>query len=140
MQIFVRADRTYTLNVDETTTIASAAKQLEALTSIPQHTQLLLRSNQIVDSDAALRALERDSLLHISHRIIGGAPKKKCQKTDCTSPALRGLSCSFCEKAFCGRHRLLEEHSCGGLQDCKKQLHERNREKLESERCVASRV
>lgn len=45
--------------------------------------------------------------------------------------------CGFCSKRFCSKHRLLESHSCEGLEDCKKESHERNAEKLNGERTMA---
>lgn len=48
--------------------------------------------------------------------------------------------CSFCTGKFCGKHRLLEDHKCEGLEDCKKESHERNAERLIKERTVVVKV
>jgi len=72
--------------------------------------------------------------------IRGGMPPKKirCNFKDCRDAAQRIVGdCSFCSGHFCGKHRLLEDHKCEGLEDCKKASHERNAEKLNSERTVA---
>ncbi|KAH6609640.1 hypothetical protein Trco_002986 [Trichoderma cornu-damae] len=76
-------------------------------------------------------------------------PKKlRCTAKDCREPAQRIVGdCTFCNGHFCGKHRLLEDHKCSGLEDtlaspvsdiayiqCKKQSHERNAAQLEAER------
>lgn len=51
--------------------------------------------------------------------------KNRCTFKDCISAPLRGVGdCGFCEGHFCSKHRLLEQHDCVGLQNCKQQLHE----------------
>ena len=52
-------------------------------------------------------------------RLRGGAPKKKrCTFRDCTSlPQNIVGDCSFCDGHYCGKHRLLEDHKCPGLED-----------------------
>jgi len=63
-------------------------------------------------------------------------PRKiKCKAADCREIAQRIIGhCGFCSKDFCGKHRLLEDHKCAGLEDCKKESHELNAAKLNSER------
>lgn len=94
------------------------------------------------------------------------APKRvRCNAKECREPAQRIVGdCGFCNGHFCGKHRLLEDHKCSGLEDvsfplslkcyplfvfkecfgltlvvfgeiqCKKQSHERNAAQLEAER------
>lgn len=94
------------------------------------------------------------------------APKKvRCTFQDCKDQPQRiAGDCSFCNGHFCGKHRLLEDHKCTGLDDvgdhyhgsahpclaavgwgertrradvglqCKKESHERNAARLESEK------
>ncbi|KEY67077.1 hypothetical protein S40285_03854 [Stachybotrys chlorohalonatus IBT 40285] len=64
------------------------------------------------------------------------APKRiRCNAKECREPAQRIIGdCGFCSGHFCGKHRLLEDHKCTGLEDCKKQSHARNAAQLESER------
>lgn len=51
--------------------------------------------------------------------------RKRCSAKSCISLPLRNVGdCSFCEGHFCSRHRLLEQHNCVGLKNCKEQLHE----------------
>ncbi|RFU80912.1 an1-type zinc finger [Trichoderma arundinaceum] len=63
------------------------------------------------------------------------AKKLRCTAKECREPAQRIVGdCTFCNGHFCGKHRLLEDHKCSGLEDCKKQSHERNAAQLEAER------
>ncbi|KAJ0115171.1 hypothetical protein J7T55_001581 [Diaporthe amygdali] len=63
-------------------------------------------------------------------------PKKiRCSFQGCKDQPQRiAGDCSFCNGHFCGKHRLLEDHKCTGLDDCKKESHERNAARLESEK------
>jgi predicted nucleic acid binding AN1-type Zn finger protein len=64
------------------------------------------------------------------------APKRiRCNAKECREAAQRIVGdCGFCNGHFCGKHRLLEDHKCTGLEDCKKQSHERNAAQLNAER------
>lgn len=64
------------------------------------------------------------------------APRKpRCNFKDCKEAAQRIVGdCSFCNGHYCSKHRMLEAHSCTGLEDCKKESHARNADKLNSER------
>ncbi|KAJ5314360.1 Arp2/3 complex subunit [Penicillium atrosanguineum] len=66
------------------------------------------------------------------------APRKpRCNFKECKEAAQRIVGdCSFCAGHFCSKHRMLEAHSCSGLEDCKKESHARNADKLNSERTV----
>jgi predicted nucleic acid binding AN1-type Zn finger protein len=62
-------------------------------------------------------------------------PKVKCSFEECRLPAQRIVGdCSFCEGSFCKNHRLLEDHDCQNLEDCKKALHAANAMQLNKER------
>lgn len=63
------------------------------------------------------------------------AKKIRCSVAKCRTEALRIVGdCDFCKGHFCASHRILEDHKCSGLEDCKKQSHERNAAQLEAER------
>jgi len=72
-------------------------------------------------------------------------PKKKsnkprCSKDGCKAPAQPIVGdCGFCQKRFCGKHRMLESHNCEGLADARKADKDRNTAKLEGERTVMLR-
>ncbi|KAF7779083.1 hypothetical protein Agabi119p4_3428 [Agaricus bisporus var. burnettii] len=85
-------------------------------------------------------------LLHrLSRRSIMPA-KKRCQfqintASQCSSAALRIVGeCPHCRAQFCSSHRLPEHHNCSKLEDCRQQAFDRNKNKLESERTVASKM
>ncbi|PKY08905.1 hypothetical protein P168DRAFT_314948 [Aspergillus campestris IBT 28561] len=61
--------------------------------------------------------------------------KPRCNFKECKEAAQRIVGdCSFCSGHFCSKHRMLEAHSCTGLEDCKKESHARNADKLNNER------
>jgi len=72
-------------------------------------------------------------------------PKKKsnkprCSKDGCKAPAQPIVGdCGFCQKRFCGKHRMLESHNCEGLEDARKADKDRNAAKLEGERTMMLR-
>ncbi|KAI4201475.1 MAG: hypothetical protein LQ350_003234 [Teloschistes chrysophthalmus] len=87
--------------------------------------------------------LPPDATISVTLPLRGGAPppnknmKTRCTFKDCKEPAQRIVGdCSFCQGHFCGKHRMLEDHRCSGLEDCKKESHERNADKLNSERTM----
>lgn len=47
------------------------------------------------------------------------APQKiRCSLPECRAEAQRiAGDCDFCKGHFCGKHRLLEDHQCAGLED-----------------------
>jgi hypothetical protein len=46
------------------------------------------------------------------------AKKLRCNAKDCREAAQRIVGdCTFCNGHFCGKHRLLEDHKCSGLED-----------------------
>jgi predicted nucleic acid binding AN1-type Zn finger protein len=54
-------------------------------------------------------------------------PKVKCTFENCRAVA-RPISgdCDFCHGHFCGSHRLLEDHKCQNLEDCKTAAFQQN--------------
>jgi hypothetical protein len=72
-------------------------------------------------------------------------PARKSNKPRCAHPPCKAAAqpivgdCGFCQKRFCGKHRMLESHACSGLEDAKQAERDRNREKLEGERTVMLR-
>lgn len=70
---------------------------------------------------------------------------KKSNKPRCSKPGCKGLAqpivgdCGFCQKRFCGKHRMLESHQCEGLEDARQADKDRNTAKLEGERTVMLR-
>lgn len=59
----------------------------------------------------------------------------KCSFTDCKAAAARiSGDCAFCQGHYCNNHRLLEDHKCRNLDDCKKEAFEQNAMQLNRER------
>ncbi|RVX70915.1 hypothetical protein B0A52_06072 [Exophiala mesophila] len=66
--------------------------------------------------------------------------KPRCSKQACKAPAQPIVGdCGFCQKRFCGKHRMLESHNCEGLEEARRMDKERNAAKLEGERTVMLR-
>ncbi|RKP22432.1 ubiquitin-related domain-containing protein [Syncephalis pseudoplumigaleata] len=65
----------------------------------------------------------------------------RCHFGDCTDRVVKIVGdCRYCQKRFCGRHRLPEAHACSNLTTCQQASFERNAGKLLQEKCVASKV
>ncbi|POS85557.1 hypothetical protein EPUL_003513 [Erysiphe pulchra] len=78
--------------------------------------------------------------LHLASptRSSGASRKIRCSFKNCRDGAQRIVGdCGFCNGHFCAKHRLLEDHKCDGLEDCKRQSHERNAAQLHAERTHA---
>jgi hypothetical protein len=134
----------FPITIPESTTVATLHSLLALRTNLPPSSlRLVYAGKHLTDPSAPLtsHAITRESTIHLAQPIRGGGPKKiRCGFKDCRDAAQRIVGdCGFCSGHFCGKHRMLESHSCPGLEDCKQQDKERNKEKLESERTVAIR-
>ena len=130
------------LSLPSSTSISTLCQLLSLRTSIPASTLRLTLAGRHLTSTSSEPTLESrnilpNSTLQLSLPILGGMPPKKirCTFKDCKEVAQRIVGdCGFCSGHFCGKHRMLEDHKCSGLEDCKKESHERNAIKLNSER------
>lgn len=129
---------------------------------------LIHSSTALTSTTLFYEATQPDSATLPSHHFSPPSPvlpsvtmaskKTRCGAKECRERAQAIVGdCSFCQGHFCGRHRLLEDHKCSGLEDvspanpsyvqceepletntsleqCKKQSHARNAAQLESER------
>ncbi|PSK46081.1 ubiquitin-60S ribosomal protein L40 [Elsinoe australis] len=144
MQVFVRnvAGDTFALAVPESTTISTLSSMLAIRTNLPSTDLRLVHAGKHLShpsstlSDYSIRP---ESTIHLALPLRGGAPKKiKCNFKDCKDRAQPIVGdCGFCTGHFCGKHRMLESHACSGLENCKEEEKQRNRERLEKERTVA---
>ncbi|MCJ1286841.1 hypothetical protein MMC26_006187 [Xylographa opegraphella] len=146
LPIFVKllSGEVISLTLPSTTTIATLRQLLSLRTSLPPSNLRLLHAGRhltTTTADPTLVSLNilPNSTLVLTAPVRGGMPPKKmrCTFKDCKDAAQRIVGdCGFCSGHFCGKHRMLEDHKCSGLEDCKKESHERNAMKLESERTM----
>jgi hypothetical protein len=147
MHIFVKnvsGDSTIPLTIPANTSISTLRSLLALRTNLPVPEELrLVYAGKHLSSPAttlADYAIAPNATLHMALPMRGGMPPKKirCSHKECKDAAQRIVGdCGFCNGHFCGKHRLLEDHKCEGLEDCKKESHERNANKLNSERTMA---
>lgn len=143
MQIFVKnvAGDTFPLTIPQSTTVSTLRSLLALRTNLPETDLRIVYAGKHLQPSESLSSynITRESTLHMALPIRGGAPKKiRCGFKDCKDAAQRIVGdCGFCQGHFCGKHRMLESHNCSGLEDCKQEEKDRNKEKLESERTVA---
>jgi len=147
MQIFVKAlegRRTFALDVSPSDTIYDLRNQLSSREALAEDARIAYGGKGLDEDSLTLSdiGIQRDSTLHLLPRLRGGAPKRRaCTFKTCTNQAQRIVGdCTFCDGHFCGTHRLLEDHKCPGLEDCKKESHDRNASKLNAERTVVGKV
>ena len=134
--------RVFPLSVPETTPVGNLRSLLALRTNLPESDLRLVHAGRHLTSlsePLSACGVTRESTLHMALPLRGGAPKKtRCGAKDCKDVAQRIVGdCGFCSGHFCSRHRMLESHNCPGLEDCKQEEKERNKEKLERERTVA---
>ncbi|ORY28588.1 putative nucleus protein [Naematelia encephala] len=68
-------------------------------------------------------------------------PEMTANPTQCPSAALRVAGdCPHCQRVFCSTHRTPESHNCTGIQACRDAAFQANKERLEKERTVASKI
>jgi len=144
VQIFIKplSGETFPITVPTDTSISTLLTLLSLRTSLPPPSLRLVHAGKHLSTPSStLRelSLSPSSVLHLATPLRGGMPPKKqrCTYKECKDAAQRIIGdCGFCEGNFCGKHRLLEDHKCEGLEDCKKESHERNKEQLERERTL----
>lgn len=147
LSIFVKllSGEVIPLSIPSSTTITTLRQLLSLRTSLPPASLRLvyagkhLTTPSSANSTLSSLSISPLSVIDITLPLRGGMPPKKirCTHKDCKEPAQRIVGdCSFCNGHYCGKHRMLEDHKCTGLEDCKKESHERNADKLNSERTM----
>lgn len=142
MQIFIKnvSGSTFPITVPSDLSIHHLTTLLSVRTSLPSSDLRLVYAGKHLSSNSSTLAsygIQREATLHLAMPLRGGMPPKKirCTYKDCREGAQRIIGdCGFCNGHYCGKHRLLEDHKCDGLEDCKKESHDRNAAQLNSER------
>jgi hypothetical protein len=106
------------------TSIQNLTTLLSLRTSLPEASLRLVYAGRHLSSSPSqslsdLR-ITSDSIIHLALPLRGGMPPKKirCTHKDCKEASQRIVGdCGFCNGHFCGKHRLLEDHKCTGLED-----------------------
>jgi hypothetical protein len=146
MQIFIKnvsGTSTIPLTITPNTSISTLRTLLALRHNLPTESLRLVHAGKHLSSTTTTLSeysIPPNATLHLALPMRGGMPPKKvrCSFKDCKDAAQRIVGdCGFCSGHFCGKHRLLEDHKCEGLEDCKKESHDRNAERLNSERTVA---
>lgn len=132
----------FAMTIPESTTVGTLRSLLALRTNMSTDDLRIVYAGKHLTSQSSTLSdysISRESTIHLALPLRGGAPKKiKCNFKDCKDKAQPIVGdCGFCQGHFCGKHRMLESHACSGLEDCKKEEKERNRERLERERTVA---
>lgn len=112
------------MTVPQNLTIQNLTTLLSIRTSLPESDlRLVYAGKHLSSSPSSTLAdlhIQRESTIHLASPIRGGMPPRKirCQAKDCKEAAQRIVGeCGFCNGTFCGKHRLLEDHKCTGLED-----------------------
>jgi hypothetical protein len=155
------------MTVPQDLSIQNLTTLLSVRTSRPETDLRLVYAGKHLSPSSTLsdHHIQRESTLHLAFPLRGGMPPKKirCTYKDCREGAQRIIGdCGFCNGHYCGKHRLLEDHKCDGLEDvsdspcgepqwwlvgldrdfltdmmlqqCKKESHDRNAAQLNAER------
>jgi predicted nucleic acid binding AN1-type Zn finger protein len=110
------------LTVPRDLTVANLTTLLSVRTSLPSPDLRLVYAGKHLSPSSTLSdyRIARESTLHLALPMRGGMPPKKlrCTFKDCREGAQRIIGdCGFCNGHYCGKHRLLEDHKCDGLED-----------------------
>lgn len=112
----------FPMTVPQDLSIQNLTTLLSIRTSLPESDLRLVYAGKhlLPSSTLAEYNINKEATLHLAVPLRGGMPPKKirCTYKDCKDGAQRIIGdCGFCQGHFCGKHRLLEDHKCDGLED-----------------------
>ncbi|CAN6628589.1 AN1-type zinc finger protein Tmc1p [Trichomonascus vanleenenianus] len=138
------------VDVEPSTTIGELKQRVRDRDASIATDRLVYDGKPLDDSDTVVDYhIDNHSTLYFTThdnttQVTSKAPRKgrkRCSYKKCISAPLRGVGdCGFCDGRFCSKHRLMEQHDCIGLHNCKQQMHERNAVKLQEQQTVANKV
>lgn len=146
MQITIRIStvESFTIEVEENTSLIQLKEVIQtecpSEIKLPSNFKLIYNGVKIEDK---VEVSDNTSIILMSDEEIIKKKKKKntCSFKECGQTPLRMVGvCSHCSGKFCGKHRLLEDHLCEGLQFSRDVAHNRNATKLHSESTIVNRV
>jgi predicted nucleic acid binding AN1-type Zn finger protein len=110
------------MTVPQDLSIRNLRTLLSVRTSLPEEDLRLVYAGKHLSTSSTLADsnIHRESTLHLAMPLRGGMPPKRirCTYKDCREGAQRIIGdCGFCNGHYCGKHRLLEDHKCDGLED-----------------------
>ena len=65
----------------------------------------------------------------------------RCSLSDCHKKTVPIVGdCKRCHKSYCSNHRMLEDHMCSGLNECRKDARTDLSEKLMEQKTIAKKA
>lgn len=64
----------------------------------------------------------------------------KCNFKTCKKASVLIGDCKYCQGNFCNMHRIVEQHLCKNIQQCKVKALEKHTEKIMSGKCVGIKI
>jgi predicted nucleic acid binding AN1-type Zn finger protein len=121
-ELLLTAGPAIPMTVPQDLSIQNLTTLLSVRTSRPETDLRLVYAGKHLSPSSTLsdHHIQRESTLHLAFPLRGGMPPKKirCTYKDCREGAQRIIGdCGFCNGHYCGKHRLLEDHKCDGLED-----------------------